>query len=550
MVLPISNQLGSEFGPASLERVLQGNYGVRLAISGDNAQYTLSYDPSRQSLTLTVALPTANQVIPVSASSDLTSLVIKYGALSLNSVQSGPTDFVTFKGVIPTPQPIQVVLSYASDVRQASARPIPHMRQQKTSDKHPLFAAITRIDARQVNGVLSQRPQTFTPEQALSIPPQANRLENSDQLVRSVVALLPAVEGNKSMLIPDINPAMPRPIGPDALPNNVPISQPIAAELGLKPGQVVQALVASAGDKMALQLNNRDILLPSNVRLPEGSVQLRVMQGPQGLLLSFSGAHVAPASQAAAVGGVSAALADILARPIGKSQIQSTFSPRVLESLLSSQGLDNEARLLQSSRLDSSTLNAQAIARAVQFGGLNVEKGLVDGINLSAQTLKPWLRQILRLLPGQSEITSRISELISDVERFQLDAMPSSGSRDHVGMSALLLFRDQLPVEMIFERFPSTDDDRVAIWVINLHTSLERLGEIWMKSTFSKRDVDLVMWAIDPKTANLAKEATIDLKEAFSEIGLTVRSIQILNSERKNFPDRGKPMHSNLDLQA
>jgi hypothetical protein len=301
---------------------------------------------------------------------------------------------------------------------------------------------------------------------------------------------------------------------------------------------------------MALQLNNREIPLSSNVRLPEGSVQLRVMQGPQGLLLSFSGAQVAPASQAAAVGGVSAALADILARPIGKSQIQSTFAPRVLESLLSSQGLDKEARLLQSSRLDSSTLNAQAIARAVQFGGLNVEKGLVDGINLSAQTLKPWLRQILRLLPGQSEITSKISELISDVERFQLDAMPSSGSRDHVGMSALLLFRDQLPVELIFERFPSTDDDGVAIWVINLHTSLERLGEIWMKSTFSKRDVDLVMWAIDPKTANLAKEATIDLKEAFSEIGLTVRSIQILNSERKNFPDRGKPMHSNLDLQA
>ena len=58
------------------------------------------------------------------------------------------------------------------------------------------------------------------------------------------------------------------------------------------------------------------------------------------------------------------------------------------------------------------------------------------------------------------------------------------------------------------------------------------------------------MWAVEPKTASLAKEASIDLKEAFSEIGLTVRTIQILNSERTNFPDRGKPMYSNLDLQA
>jgi hypothetical protein len=549
MVFPISNQLRSEFGPSSLERVLQASYSVQLALSDDNAQHTLSYDSSRQSLVLTVALPKGNQVIPVSAAQDLTSLVIKYGAIRLSAAEFGQTEFVTFKGVIPMLQPTQVILSYASDKRNAATKSVYQTGQQRIVEKHPLFAAINRIDARQVNGVLSGT-QSLISHQTMLIQPEANQLENSDQLVRSVVASLPVIEGNKRMLIPDINPAMPRPIGPDALPNNVAIPQPIAAELGLKPGQVVQALVASAGDKMALQLNNREIPLPSNVRLPEGSIQLRVMQGPQGLLLSFSGAQAVPASQAAAAGGISAALADILARPIGKSQIQSTFSPRILESLLSSQGLDKEARLLQHNRLDSSTLNAQAIARAVQFGGLNVEKGLVEGINLSAQTLKPWLRQILRLLPGQSEIASRISELISDVERFQLDAMPNTGNRDHVGMSALLLFRDQLPVELIFERFPSTDDDGVAIWVVNVHTSLEHLGEIWMKSTFSRQDVDLVMWAVDPKTVTLATEATIDLKEAFAEIGLTIRSIQILNSERTNFPSRGKLMHPNLDLQA
>ena len=72
----------------------------------------------------------------------------------------------------------------------------------------------------------------FNVDQTASISPEPNRLENSVQLVRSVVASLPTIEGNKNMLIPDINPAMPRPIGPDALPNNVPISQPIAASLG------------------------------------------------------------------------------------------------------------------------------------------------------------------------------------------------------------------------------------------------------------------------------------------------------------------------------
>ena len=534
----------------SLERVLQASYGSRLAISGDNAQYTLSYDTATKSLVLTVLTPRANQVIPVSASQDLISLVIKYGSLRLVTAEPGPADAVTFRGVIPTPQPTQVVLTYRFDMSDTKIQPAQQISQHGINERNPLFTAISRIDARQVNGALSQRLRPLMFDQTVSISPEPNRLENSVQLVRSVVASLPTIEGNKSMLIPDINPAMPRPIGPDALPNNVPISQPIAAELGLKPGQVVQALVANAGDKMALQLKNGEIPLPSNLRLPEGQVQLRVMQGPQGLLLSFVGAQTVSASQAAAVGGVSAALANILARPAGKSQIQSLFSPRAMESLLSGQGLDREARVLQNNRLDSNKLNAQAIARAVQFGGLNTERAVLDGVTLSAQTLKPWLRQILRLLPAQSEIASRFSDLIRDVERFQLDAMPNTGNRDHIGMSALLLFRDQLPVELIFERFPSADDDGATIWVINVHTSLEHLGEIWMKSTFSRKDVDLVMWAVEPKTASLAKEASIDLKEAFSEIGLTVRTIQILNSERTNFPDRGKPMHSNLDLQA
>ena len=121
-----------------------------------------------------------------------------------------------------------------------------------------------------------------------------------------------------------------------------------------------------------------------------------------------------------------------------------------MESLLSGQGLDHEAQLQKTIVFDSNTLNAQAIARALQFGGLNTERAVLDGVTLSAQTLKPWLRQILRLLPTQSEIASRFSDLIRDVERFQLDAMPNTGNRDHIGMSALLLFRDQLPVELIF----------------------------------------------------------------------------------------------------
>jgi len=550
MLLPVSNPLGSEQGSQSVERIIQATYGRPVTIASDGLSYQLHYDVAKQTAVLKVSGGESNQQVQVSANRDLVSLLIKYGDLSLTPVQSGTRHAPVLKGLVPTPTPTQILLIYEASKASVIREPQADSQMPRAMHPHPMLAAIHPIDPRGVTRILTQQPSG-----ALGFPlpganPQPSPLENSVQLVRSVIASVSAVQGNKKMLIPDINPAMPRPMAPDALPNSVPITQPIAAELGLKSGQVIQALVSSAGDKMALQLNNREIPLPSGMRLPEGQVTLRVAQSQQGLVLLFNQTPSAPASQAAAVGGLSATLAEILARPSSKSQISSVFSPRMLETLLSGQGLDREAVRLQNQRLDSNNLNAQAIVRGVQFGGLNTERALLEGISLSAQTLKPWLRQILRLLPAQSELTARIGELIGDLERFQLDSVPSSTSREYSGFASLLLFRDQPPVELIFERFQSVDDTRHSSWVINLHTSLEHLGEIWLKSTFSQSNVELVMWAVEKKTAELAKEGSLDLQEAFSELGLTMQSFQILNSERTNFPERSIPTHSNLDLEA
>jgi len=550
MLLPVSSLLGSERGSQSVARVIQATYGRPVTIASDGLRYQLHYDAAKQTVVLKVSGGESNQQVQVSANRDLVALLMKYGDLSLTPFQSGARHVPVLKGLVPTPTPTQILLIYEPTKASVMYEPRADSQMAPAMRSHPMLAAMHPIDARGVGRILAQQPASglgFPPPGA---SPQPSPLENSDQLVRSVITSVSVDQGNKKMLIPDINPAMPRPIAPDALPNSVPITQPIAAELGLKSGQVIQALVSSAGDKMALQLNNRDIPLPPGMRLPEGQVTLRVAQGQQGLMLLFNQAPASPASQAAAVGGLSATLAEILARPSFKSQISSLFSPRTLETLLSGQGLDREAVRLKNQRLDSNRLNAQAIARGVQFGGLNTERALLEGISLSAQTLKPWLRQLLRLLPAQSELTAKISELIGDLERFQLDAVPSSAGRDYSGFASLLLFRDQPPVELVFERFRSVDDERHSSWVINLHTSLEHLGEIWLKSTFSQSNVELVMWAVEKKTVDLARESSLDLQEALSELGLNMRSFQILNSERTNFPERSMPMHSNLDLKA
>ena len=260
MLLPVSNPLGSEQGSQSVERIIQATYGRPVTIASDGLSYQLHYDVAKQTAVLKVSGGESNQQVQVSANRDLVSLLIKYGDLSLTPVQSGTRHAPVLKGLVPTPTPTQILLIYEASKASVIREPQADSQMPRAMHPHPMLAAIHPIDPRGVTRILTQQPSG-----ALGFPlpganPQPSPLENSVQLVRSVIASVSAVQGNKKMLIPDINPAMPRPMAPDALPNSVPITQPIAAELGLKSGQVIQALVSSAGDKMALQLNNRDIL--------------------------------------------------------------------------------------------------------------------------------------------------------------------------------------------------------------------------------------------------------------------------------------------------
>ena len=136
-----------------------------------------------------------------------------------------------------------------------------------------------------------------------------------------------------------------------------------------------------------------------------------------------------------------------MARP----QIQSLFAPQGLEGFLTAAGLTDEAKRLNANRLPSNQLTGDFVKSAIQFGALGNEKALLEGVALQGGVLKPWLRQILRLLPQQSELTSRISGLVTELESLQIEALPQSHVRES-GLAALLLLRDQPPVELLFER--------------------------------------------------------------------------------------------------
>ena len=200
--------------------------------------------------------------------------------------------------------------------------------------------------------------------------------------------------------------------------------------------------------------------------------------------------------------------------------------------------------------MQSNQLTGDLIKSAIQFGALGNEKALLEGVAFQGGMLKPWLRQLLRLLPQQSELTSRIAALVTELEGLQIEALPQSHVRES-GLAAVLLFRDQSPVELLFEREAVTEGDEVRrLWILNLHTSLGRLGEVWLKSAFSGKDVDLTLWAREEQTAVLARKSKMDLEDALAEHDLNVKSMQIFASPRPGFDKLSSGQMPHLDTRA
>ena len=453
-------------------------------------------------------------------------------------------------GQVLRPEPTQIILkteSQLANLQQPSL--IPKVNAETILP--PALQAISKVTSMQVSHALGSQPSVLAPLSPLAdtVPDAMADAKLPTELAKSVVQSIKTAGSEKSMLIPDISAAVPRAIAPDALPTNVPIRQPIAGELGLKAGQVVQALVATSGDKMAIQLGQHQFPLPAQMKLPEGLITLRVIQLKDGFGLVPQLSQQAH-SNATAATGLSAALAAVLGRNIARPQTQSLFAPQGLEASLAAVGLPAEAQKLASNRLSSQRLTGDLVKGAVQFGALDSEKALLEGVAFQGGTLKPWLRQLLRLLPQQSELTSRIASLVTELEGLQIEALPQTHVRES-GLAAVLLFRDQPPVELLFEREEVIEGDVIKrLWILNLHTTLEQLGEVWMKSSFSGKDVELTFWAREESTATLAKKSKMDLEEALSEHDLNVKTMQIFASPRPGFDKPNADGMPHLDTKA
>ncbi|MGA1207861.1 MAG: flagellar hook-length control protein FliK [Litorivicinaceae bacterium] len=406
--------------------------------------------------------------------------------------------------------------------------------------------ALLGVSAETVTRLLQGRPVTsevlrVAPEPLTALHVNHNRAMIAADAIREV--------SRPAMLIPDISPAIPRPVAPDALPASVPVRLPVAEELGLRPGQVVQALIASSGEKMALTLNQQSIPLPPG-RWTEGPVQARVLATAQGIQLQLipEGARQTAVS---ASGTLTPALAQTLGRVAVGSRpaLASVFSPGGALTALVAE-FPQLARQLSQFQGRSDQLSAAVIAGQLQRNGLMLEHQLAQGIRFNQEQLKPWLRQLLQLLPAQHRLRAVVDSAVTDLESLQLEAVVQPGARDGQ-FAAILVWADQPPVEVTITHREEAEHERVRrVWTVDLHTTVDALGRLWLSSRYDGRRLDLTVWAERTDTVALARENLGDLRAELQSQGLHVGDMVVLAGPRPIRPALRHATDQHLQVQA
>lgn len=304
------------------------------------------------------------------------------------------------------------------------------------------------------------------------------------------------------------------------------VSETSARQLALKDNQVVRGIIEYQGSKLQLVVGSQSFPLSKLGRHQVGdSLSLRALVRPDGLSLV------------------------VIKADIPTHNIISGFSDRFLRLLYSPNMLNSALHGRQPANLNAIASLAASTSGLVlpSMGNISrdavksafLNSGLFTEFNLLSKgqarpDLKTMLRSLLALnsLRSNASLVGDINSVIDHIESKQLDSLAAQLNRETL-YSFILPFKDAAPVEVEIEKRGKTSDGNGSSWVINLYSSTDELGDMWLKTTLlPKQEIDMLIWAERSNTAECASAAMSELTHQLKGFGLTLSGVQIFNSVR------------------
>jgi len=361
------------------------------------------------------------------------------------------------------------------------------------------------------------------------------------------------------MLGPELVSAVSR-TGPVQVENRtVWVQTPVAQQLGLRDGQIVQASVEVRDQRVRLWVKDFSFELPNGWVLKDGDKPfLRVMHNANGwgfLIQAYPNGQapvasatpvnqlfglqnpMAPPTDMAALEPQSNRVGMLLMQPPGFA----TFSKLMNDVAQGNWSAQAELgpwlqRLLQQ-RSSLAQMNPSMLRKAVLGQSRSIENLLVQGQE-GADDPKTLLKKILGLLSEESvdsvdkENLRQVQDASAELEAAQAQSAQKM-LQGELSLHVILPFVDADPVDLHFQRPPRKKGQEEPPLSVDIHSRSRVLGEVWLNTQISKgNDVDLVMWALRGEVAHLARARSGELGLELGSAGLQLQSFQIFNAPR------------------
>ena len=371
----------------------------------------------------------------------------------------------------------------------------------------------------------------------------------------------------------------------------LPIATPIAKELNLRDGQVVQANLRLSGGQPELILKGRIIDVPvlmlghlaptvwmKVVLTARGDWALQPTKAPS-TSASEAAAPLSPPmtpslSQVASmppamVPAAYSRMANLLFRPPGPSDVTQLFRPGTLDALLKTLARPDLQAQWRGMQLSMAQLSPEMISKALA-SALGAEVWLARGMPANTADPKLFLRRVMQAMQGSDKSAgaalrlilevddtvtdpveqvgidnknpesaaasfSQLQHAVDEMESAQVQAVQAQAQRE-VLFRMTLPFVDAEPAELVFRREPRRSD-QLPLLTVNVHSRSELFGPVWLKTQLEgSQQIDLTMWAEKGDVASAARQRASELGRQLHEAGLNMRSFKIVHGARPAAP--------------
>ncbi len=331
------------------------------------------------------------------------------------------------------------------------------------------------------------------------------------------------------------------------------VQTPVAQQLGLRDGQIVQAIAEVRDQRVRLWLKDFFFELPNGWVLKDGDKPfLRVNHTPGGwgfLIQAYPTGQGSVATPGSASFGhtkpldvhapqqLNTAIGLLLTQPSGFASFSKLLNDMGL-GLWRGQGemAALVQRLLQQ-RSAMAQMNPTMLKRAVMGQARSLENVLSQA-QTPEDDLKGILKQLLALSQegAASGVDKERSRELEAATR-ELEAAQTQGAQKwlngDLSLHVVLPFIDADPVELHFQKPARKPGQEETPLSVDIHSRSRLLGEIWLNTVISQStSVDLVMWALRSDVAGMARQRAGELGLELGAAGLKLHSFQIFNAPR------------------